>query len=743
MAAFSSPPSIALSTTAVPHFLPFSDPPYQLLQNHPSLALLPTCKSHGTFKQIHSLVIKTGLHNTQFALSKLIEFCAVSPFGDLAYALSLFESVNNPDQILWNHIIRGFALGESPILAVKFYIRMTVSGLEPNTHTFPFVLKSCAKLGNAKEGKQIHGHVLKLGVENDAFVHTSLINMYAQNGELDVARLVFDKSPRRDVISCTALMNGYCAAGGLMEEARKLFDEMPIRDVVSWNAMISGYVHSGLYEEALEFFGEMVRVGITPNVSTMLSVLSACAQSGSLELGNWVQSWIEDHGLGSNLRLLNGLVDMYAKCGDLERATSIFDNMETKNVVSWNVMIGGYNHRGCYKESLEIFRQMLQSNLEPNEVTLVSVLPAVANLGALSLGKWIHTHIDKNNNKFRLSNNATLSTSLIDMYAKCGNITAAKQIFDTLDYKKLASWNAMISGLAIHGLADMALKIFSTMIDQGFVPDDITFVGVLSACNHGGLVDLARHYFSSMVKDYNVSPKLQHYGCMIDLLGKAGLFDEAESLINDMEMHPDGAIWGSLLGACRIHGRVELAELAAKHVFQLEPENTGAYVLLSNIYAGAGRWDDVAKIRTKINDEGMKKVPGSSCIEVDSVVHEFLVCDKTHSQSEEIYKMVDEIDSRLEKSGFVPDTSEVLYDMDEDWKEEGLSHHSEKLAIAFGLISTKPGTTIRIVKNLRVCRNCHSATKLISKIFNREIIARDRNRFHHFKDGLCSCNDYW
>ncbi|CAN1120294.1 Pentatricopeptide repeat-containing protein At1g08070, chloroplastic [Linum perenne] len=741
MAAFSSPPSLAVSTTAIPHFLPFSDPPYRLLQNHPSLGLLTTCKDLRTFKQIHSLVVKTGLHNTQFALSKLIEFCAVSPFGDLTYALALFKSIENPDQIIWNHIIRGFALSESPFLAVEFYIRMMYSGLEPNTHTFPFVLKSCAKSGNAREGKQIHGHVLKLGAENDAFVHTSLINMYAQNGELDYARLVFDKSPRRDAISCTALMNGYCARG-FMKEARKLFDEIPIRDVVSWNAMIAGYVHSGLFEEALEFFDEMITARITPNVSTMLSVLSACAQSGSLELGNWVQSWIEDHGLGSNLKLLNGLVDMYAKCGDLERAKNIFDNMGTKNVVSWNVMIGGYSHRGCYKESLELFRKMLESNVEPSEVTLVSILPAVANLGALGLGEWIHAYIDKNNNKFRLSNNA-LSTSLIDMYAKCGNIVAARKIFNNLDSKSLASWNAIISGFAMHGLADMALEHFLTMIDQGFIPDDITFVGVLSACNHGGFVDLARLYFNSMVEDYNVSPKLQHYGCMIDLLGKAGLFDEAENLIKNMEIDPDGAIWGSLLGSCKLHGRVELAELAAKHVFQLEPENTGAYVLLSNIYAGAGRWEDVAKIRTKINDERMKKVPGCSSIEVDSMVHEFLVSDKTHSQSNEIYKMVDEIDLLLEKSGFIPDTSEVLHDMDDDGKEEALRHHSEKLAIAFGLISTKPGTTIRIVKNLRVCGNCHTATKLISKIFNREIIARDRNRFHHFKDGLCSCNDYW
>lgn len=630
-------------------------------------------------------------------------------------------------------------MGSKPLQAVEFYARMILSGVEPNSYTFPFLLKSCAKFGAAQEGKQIHGHVLKLGLDSDAFVHTSLINMYAKNGELHNARLVFDKSPLRDAVSFTALITGYVSKGS-MDDARRLFDEIPIRDAVSWNAMISGYAQSGRFEEALVLFSEMRKANVAPNESTMLTVLSACAQSGSLELGKWVASWIEDHGLSSNVRLVNALIDMYSKCGALDTARGLFDAMHQKDVISWNVMIGGYTHESRYKEALELFRLMLHLNAEPNDVTFLGILPACAHLGALDLGKWIHVYIDKN---FQSLTNTSLRTSLIDMYAKCGNIEAAKQVFDDMEAKSLASWNAMITGLAMHGHATAALELFSKMADEGFKPDDITFVGILSACNHGGLVDLGRQYFSSMTEDYHISPQLQHYGCMIDLLGRAGLFDEAEALMKTMEMKPDGAVWGSLLGACRIHRRVEMGEFVAKHVFELEPENAGAHVLLSNIYAGAGRWDDVARIRTRLHDMGIKKVPGSTSIEVDSVVHEFLVGDKVHPLSKEIYEMLREVDRLLDMAGFVPDTSEVLYDMDEEWKEGVLSHHSEKLAIAFGLISTKPGTTIRIVKNLRVCGNCHSATKLISKIFNREIIARDRNRFHHFRDGSCSCNDSW
>lgn len=563
--------------------------------------------------------------------------------------------------------------------------------------------------------------------------------MYSQLGELQHARLVFDKSAFRDAVSFTALITGYVSEGHV-DDARRLFDEIPAKDVVSWNAMIAGYVQGGRFEEALACFSSMQEADVSPNKSTMVSVLSACGHLGSLELGKWIGSWVRDQGLGSNIQLVNALVDMYCKCGEIDMARELFDELREKDLILWNTMIGGYSYLSLYAEALALFDLMLREKVTPNDVTFLGVLPACACLGALDLGKWVHAYVDK---ILKGTNNVSLWTSIIDMYAKCGCVEVAEQVFRSNGSRTLASWNAMISGFAMNGHAERALAHFEEMIKEGFQPDDITFVGVLSACTQAGLVDLGHRYFTSMNQDYGISPKLQHYGCMIDLLARSGKFEEAKVMMGNMEMEPDGAIWGSLLNACRIYGQVEFGEYVAEQLFQLEPENSGAYVLLSNIYAGAGRWDDVARIRTRLNDKGMKKVPGCTSIEIDGVVHEFLVGDKLHSQSEYIYRMLDEIDKLLEESGFVPDTSEVLYDMDEEWKEGALSQHSEKLAIAFGLISTKPGTTIRIVKNLRVCRNCHSATKLISKIFNREIIARDRNRFHHFKDGFCSCNDCW
>ncbi|KAL1539088.1 Pentatricopeptide repeat-containing protein, chloroplastic [Salvia divinorum] len=722
------------------HLLPSSfDPPYELIHSHPSLALLSKCRSLDTFKQIHSQFIKFGLHNTQFALSKLVEFCAVSPHGDLPYAVSIFNSIHNPNHVIYNMMIRGYSLSSTPSLSLHYYVNMLLSGLEPNSYTFPFLLKSCTRLPTADTGKQVHGQVLKFGLVDDVYAHTSLINMYAQHGDLDDARMMFDKSDYRDAVSFTALITGY-ASRGYVDEARELFDSIPIRDVVSWNAMIAGYAQTGRFDVALSLFHEMRKQRVSPNVSTMLSILSACAQRGDMETGGVVRSWIEEHGHGSNLKLLNAMIDMYAKCGDPDMARSLFDSIQEKDLVSWNVMIGGYAHASKYKEALQVFRLLLLNNVEPNDVTFLNVIPACAHLGALDLGKWIHTYVKKHYSEFP---NEALWTSLINMYAKCGDIVAAKQIFRGVQRKSLACWNAMISGLGMHGDAAGAIDLFTEMANEGMKPDDITFVGVLSVCCHAGLVDLGREFFNTMIRDHGISPRLQHYGCMVDLLARAGQLEEAMSMVGTMEQEPDGAIWGSILGGCRLHKNVELGEYAAKILYSLEPGNPGNYVALSNIYAGAGRWDEVAKIRTYLNDAGLKKVPGSTSIEVDSVVHEFLVSDRTHPRSEEVYRMAEEVEEAVRVAGHVTDTSEVYYDVDREWKEGVVSEHSERLAIAYGLISTKAGTTLRIVKNLRVCGNCHAATKIISKIYNREIIARDRSRFHHFKDGRCSCMDYW
>ncbi|KAM2843586.1 hypothetical protein COP1_026282 [Malus domestica] len=405
---------------------------------------------------------------------------------------------------------------------------------------------------------------------------------------------------------------------------------------------------------------------------------------------------IEDHGLGSDLHLVSALSNMYSKCGAIDIARGLFDGLLQRDVISRNVMICGYTHKSHYKRGPDaLLVDAIQSNTEPNDVTFLGILPACDHLGALDLDKWIHAYIDKN---FQSFTNTSLWTSLIGMYAKYRNIEAAKQVFNGMEAKP---W----------------------LLKMGMQP-----------------LIFSRKW---RMKDLNqMLPHLWEFYLLATMVGDPGYLMKV--FMKSMEMKLDNAVWGSLLGACRLYRRVELREYVAKHLFELEPENARSYVLLSNIYAGAGRWDDMARIRTsRLNDMGIKKVPGSTSIQVDNVVHEFLVSDKSHPLSKEIYKMLEEINRRLYTAGFVPDTSEVLYDIDEEWKEVAFSHHSEKLAIAFSLISTKAGTTIRIVKNLCVSGNCHSARKLISKIFNREIIARDGNRFDHFRDASCPCNVNW
>lgn len=487
---------------------------------------------------------------------------------------------------------------------------------------------------------------------------------------------------------------------GCFEIAHKLFDEMPVRDVVSWNTLVSGYCLSGRVGDARVVFDAMVERNLV--------------------------SW-------------STMVSGYAKVGDLEEARRLFEEMPERNVGSWNAMIAGYAQNEKYAEAIELFRRMQEAGgLAPNEITLVSVLSACANLGALDLGKWVDRFIRRK----RMELSPELGNALADMYAKCGCITEARRIFNTMQERDLISWSVLITGLAMNGHANEAFKCFDRMIEHGMKPNDITFMGLLTACTHAGLVEKGRKYFDMMDQTYGIIPKVEHYGCVVDLLSRAGRLDEAEKMINSMPIKPNVIVWGALLGGCRIYKDAERGQRVVHHILELESDHSGSYVYLANIYASMGRLDDAAKCRSTIHHNGVK-TPGCSWIEVDNTVHEFFMGDLSHPQSDKIYSMIKELGWKMKLAGYKPKTDLVVHNVDEEEKEDALSFHSERLAIAFGLISTSEGTTIHVVKNLRVCYDCHDATKIISKIVNREIVVRDRNRFHHFKDGRCSCNDYW
>ncbi|WCJ29711.1 Pentatricopeptide repeat (PPR) superfamily protein [Euphorbia peplus] len=673
-------------------------------QTHPCLLSLEKCSNMSELKQIHAQMLRTGLFFDPFEASKIVSFSALQHSGSLYYARLVFSQIDRPTPYTYNSIIRGFTNNNFQYEALSFYQHIIIQGLLPDRFTFPSLFKSCRVLS---EGKILHCHSAKLGFTSDMYVQNSLMNMYS---------------------NC-----------GCVVSAKTVFDNMVEKSVVSWATMIGAYTQCNQSREALKLFERMESENVTPNDVTLVNVLTACARARDLAMTKRVHGYIDENGFGFHEILNTSLMDVYCKCGCVSLARDLFDRMQRKNLFCWNIMINGHVEESEYEEALLLFREMQTQGIRGDEVTMVSLLLACIHLGALELGKWLHAYIKK----WKIKVDVALGTALVDMYAKCGSIESAMTVFQELPEKDIMTWTALIVGLAMSGNGEMALSYFHEMQREGIKPDAITFVGVLAACSHAGLVDEGISHFTSMSEIYGIQPSIEHYGGMVDMLGRAGRIAEAEELILKMPMAPDRYVLGGLLGACKIHKNLEAAERAAKQLLEVDPDNAGTYVMLSNIYKSMKKWEDSKVIREKMAERGMIKPPGCSLIEIDGIVHEFVKGDSSHPKSKQIYMMLEDVLSRLKKAGYVPNKSEVLFDMDEEEKETALSLHSEKLAIAFGLLSTTAGVPLRVMKNLRVCNDCHTATKLISKIYNREIVVRDRNRFHHFRDGSCSCNDFW
>ncbi|KAA8530191.1 hypothetical protein F0562_004901 [Nyssa sinensis] len=506
-----------------------------------------------------------------------------------------------------------------------------------------------------------------------------------------------------------------------------------------WNVMIRACVTEGQFHKSLELYNTMMKKGLSPDKFAFPFALKCCAGLSDLLMGKLIHQHSVCCGCINDLFVDAALVDMYAKCGDIKAARLVFDKMSERDLVCWTSMISGYAHNGYNNETLKFFDVMRGSRLKPNRVSILSALLACANLGALRKGEWFHSYVIKTG----FESDILVATAIMDMYAKCGSLGLARTLFDETVGKDVVCWSAMIASYGVHGDGRKAIDLFDQMVRKGVRPNHVTFTCLLSACSHSGLLEEGKGYFRLMREKFGIAPKLSNYACMVDLLGRAGQLYEAEQLIQAMPVEPDASIWGSLLGACRIHGNMDLAERIADHIFQLDPFHAGYHVLLSNIYAAKSRWNEVEKVRKIMARRGANKIQGFSLIEFNNVVHKFAVGDRSHPQSDKIYSLLEELAAPMKRLGYVPLTDFVLHDIEDEAKEVALSYHSERLAIAFGLINTKQGTTIRITKNLRICGDCHNAIKFISKIVNRVIIVRDMHRFHHFGDGVCSCGDYW
>lgn len=579
-----------MSATILRKIEPIASVPLHFRLSHHSLPfnyLLNSCSSLSDLKRVHALILTNGLHRNLLVSTKIVALASTLA-STMGYARKLFDRMNERDVFLWNTLIRGYAdLGPCQE-AIALYRTMHHTGLLPDNYTFPFVVRSCGVLSALTEGKEVHCNIIKNGFDSDVFVQSSLISMYAQSGETSNSEIVFG--------------------------------EMVGRNIVSWTAMTAGYVQNGLFKEGLGVFREMVASGTQPNAVTLVSILPACAGLEYWGLGKLIHSHGIKVGVDSDISLMNALIAFYGKCGNVDTARSLFDRMVVRNLVSWNAMIAAYEQNNVGRNAIKLFRRMLNERVEYDHITMVSVITASASLGALNTGKWLHELVKRKG----FETHDSITNALIDMYAKCGNIDLAKDVFQRLPHTSVVSWSSIIGACASNGHGYDALNLFSKMKEEGITPNSFTFTAVLTACRHSGLVEEGRKHFESMIKEYSIVPGVEQCASMVDLLGRAGCLKEAYEFIERMPVEPDVSVWGALLGACRIHSNVELAELVADRLLRLDPTTVTFYVLMSNIYAEAGRWEDVVRLKNLMKVKELKKIPGLSLVEVNHKFHTFM-----------------------------------------------------------------------------------------------------------------------
>ncbi|KAG6478979.1 pentatricopeptide repeat-containing protein At2g29760, chloroplastic-like [Zingiber officinale] len=536
------------------------------------LLFLQSCSSIRQLLQIHAHMLRRRFLDDPFATTELLRSSLAFPFAGTLYARKLLAQIPHPTTFAWNSLLAALAASPSPASSLSFFRCMLSSGAIPNAHTFPPLVKACARLSDLTAGDQLHGLMIKCAAEHDVYSTNGLIHMYSACRRVDLGRRVFDTCTEHDAASWNCLLSGYVNCG-LLDHARVVFDDMPQRGIISWNAMIHGYAKSGDITSARQLFDEMPERN--------------------------VDSW-------------NTLISAYGRCRRLDMSQKLFDEMPSRNAVSWSAMITAYAQGDCPAEALALFERMRRLDVMPNCATIVSLLSACSQMGALEQGRLIHSYIARN----KMNVDSIIGTTLIDMYAKCGCVDSAVEVFDALVPKDVFSWTAMIGGLAVNGYAAKALELFDQMEMEGVKPNEVTFVAVLCACSHGGLVEQARYLFDSMRVVHGLKPQIEHYACMVDVLGRAGLLEEAISLVQSMP-HYKAVLWEALFGACLIHGNAEMGQHIVDRLIELGLDDGGVYVLLANIYAMNGMWNDAIRTRMKMKFKSLSKIPAYSSFEVE------------------------------------------------------------------------------------------------------------------------------
>ena len=693
------------------------------------VSVVNACGSSGEEKygaMVHGRIVKDGLEATNI-WNSLVTF--YGKCGHLQHASQLFERIPRKDVVSWNAMIAANEQRVEGENAVGLFRRMlkVEPRVQPNRVTFLSLLSFVSGLSYLNWGREIHAHIIRLGLEIDTSIANSLITLYSRCREVGTAR--------------------------------EIFEGMLSRDVISWNSMLAGYEQNEQQGRCFDIFKRMMLSGIEPDSHTLTIILNATSHDSSgfvycrrgKEIHGYILRRITPGGV--SLSVSNAMLKMYVKFNLIADAEKIFKGVKNRDSYSWNAMMDGYSRNGKFEDAVMIYLDILKQGFPLDHLSLSILLTSCGRLVSLQLGKQFHTVVAKlffGQDCPHQESLLSINNALISMYSKCGSIKDAAQVFLKTERKDVFSWTAMITGCAHHGMAIEAFQLFERMKIEGIKPNKVTFLALLMACAHGGHVQEGSYYFDSMFNDYGLSPSIEHYACMIDLFGRSGQFDRAKSLVESgitlfKPYHDDILnLWKVLLGACHASKQLDLGVEAATKILELEPEDEATYVLLANLYASSGLWEDAIKVRKAMRDRGLRKEVGCSWIDTVNRRHVFVAGDVIHPQRKEIYEKLAQLNFSCRRMGYTPMTELVLHDVDETEKEAILGCHSEKLAVSFGLLNCGVGNgVIRVMKNLRVCEDCHSWMKFASLLEKKKILLRDSQRFHLFRDGSCSCGDYW
>ncbi|OEL23129.1 Pentatricopeptide repeat-containing protein [Dichanthelium oligosanthes] len=674
--------------------------------------------SLGDARAVHGHMVKTGTSADMFVATSLVN--VYMRCGASQDARRLFDEMPEKNVVTWTALITGYTLNSQQVVALEVFVEMLEAGRYPSHFTLGATLNACSASDNVDLGKQVHGYTIKYGAESITSIGNSLCRLYAKSVSL--------------------------------ESAMRTFRRVPDKNVITWTTMISACAEDeNCVDLGLTLFLDMLMDGVMPNEFTLTSVMSLCGTRQDLNLGKQVQAFCFKIGCEANLPVKNSTMYLYLRKGETEEAMRLFEEMENVSIITWNAMISGYaqimetakddlHARSRGFQALKVFRNLKRSSMKPDLFTFSSILSVCSAMMALEQGEQIHAQTIKTG----FLSDVVVNSALVNMYNKCGCIEDATKAFVEMSTRTLVTWTSMISGYSQHGRPQEAIQLFEDMRFAGVKPNEITFVSVLSACSYAGLVEEAERYFDMMKEEYKIEPVVDHYGCMIDMFVRLGRLDDAFSFIKRTGFGPNEAIWSSLVAGCRSHGNMELAFYAADRLLELKPKGVETYVLLLNMYISTERWHDVARVRKLMKQEDLGILRDRSWITIKDKVYFFRANDKTHPRSDDLYQLLENLLEKAKTIGYEPYQNAELSDSEDDEKPAtgSLKHHSERLAVALGLLETPPGATIRVTKNITMCRDCHSSIKLFSLLANREIVVRDSKRLHKFKDGRCSCGDF-